>query len=87
MKINNIGPAGVNPYKRQQNKLEQVEAAAKKKIDKVEISTEAKDLQSISGFENERQAKVEKLRIEVENGTYKPNSVDVAKSILQFYKK
>lgn len=87
MKINNQGLSGINPYKRQQNKLDQIESAAKKKMDKVEISTVAKDLQSISAYENERQEKVEKLKIQVENGTYKPNSTEIAKSILQFYKK
>ncbi|WNS75096.1 flagellar biosynthesis anti-sigma factor FlgM [Bacillus sp. DTU_2020_1000418_1_SI_GHA_SEK_038] len=87
VKINNIGPSGINPYKRQQNKLDQIESIANKKLDKVEISTVAKDLQSISSIENERQEKVEKLKIQVENGTYKPNSTEIAKGILQFYKK
>lgn len=88
MKINNnIGPSGINPYKRQMNKLEQVGATASKKMDKVEISSIAKGLQNVNSVEVERQQKVDELKIQVENGTYKPNSVDVAKGILQFFKK
>ncbi|TKC17025.1 flagellar biosynthesis anti-sigma factor FlgM [Robertmurraya kyonggiensis] len=88
MKINNnIGPSGINPYKRQMNKLEQVGATASTKLDKVEISSIAKGLQNINSVEVERQQKVDELKIQVENGTYKPNSVDIANGILQFYKK
>lgn len=87
MKINNIGTSGINPYKRQINKLEQVEAASSKKVDKVEISSIAKGLQNVNSVEVERQQKVDELKIQVENGTYKPNSVDIAKGILQFFKK
>lgn len=87
MKINNnIGPTGINPYKRQINKLEQVGATASTKLDKVEISSIAKGLQNINSVEVERQQKVDELKIQVQNGTYKPSSVDIAKGILQFYK-
>lgn len=88
MKINNnIGPTGINPYKRQINKLEQVGATASTKLDKVEISSIAKGLQNINSVEVERQQKVDELKTQVENGTYQTNSVDIAKGILQFFKK
>ncbi len=45
MKINNFRPSGVNPYKNQLNKLEQLEKEPDKKTDVVEISTEAKEMQ------------------------------------------
>jgi negative regulator of flagellin synthesis FlgM len=85
MKINNFGPSGVNPYKRQMDKFNQVERAAGKKTDKVEISTEAKEMQQVSQFAAERQAKVDELRIQVENGNYKVNPKEIAKSIVNFY--
>ncbi|MDE3840155.1 flagellar biosynthesis anti-sigma factor FlgM [Bacillus methanolicus] len=85
MKINNFGPSGVNPYKRQMDKLNQVERSAGKKADKVEISTEAKELQLVLQLENERQVKVNELKMQVENGTYKPNPKEIAKGIYQFY--
>ncbi|QED49608.1 flagellar biosynthesis anti-sigma factor FlgM [Cytobacillus dafuensis] len=85
MKINNFGASGVNPYKRQMNKLDQVDKLANKAADKVEISTEAKEMQHVTQIENERQAKVEELKIQVENGTYKVNPKEVARGIYQFY--
>jgi negative regulator of flagellin synthesis FlgM len=87
MKINNFRPSGVNPYKNQMNKLDQVEKATNKKSDKVEISAEAKEMQQVPSLEQERQMKVDKLKIEVENGTYKPHPTEIAKSMIQFYKK
>ena len=45
MKINNIGPSGINPYKRQMNKLEEASNTLGKKADKVEISSTAKEMQ------------------------------------------
>ncbi|KAB2336854.1 flagellar biosynthesis anti-sigma factor FlgM [Cytobacillus depressus] len=87
MKINNFGPSGVNPYKRQMNKLENTVKSANKAADKVEISTTAKEMQQVSQYTNARQEKVEKLKIQVENGTYKVNPKEVAKSLIDFYKK
>ena len=87
MKINNFKPSGVNPYKNQLNKLEQMEKGLNKKKDVVEISTEAKEMQQVSSYENDRQIKVDELRSQVENGTYKPQPSEIAKSIINFYKK
>jgi negative regulator of flagellin synthesis FlgM len=88
MKINNLGPSGLNPYKRQMNSLENVErSTSKKKTDKVEISAAAKDLQYTSSIETERQIKVDELKNEVESGNYQINPDQLAKSIIQFYKK
>ena len=44
-------------------------------------------MQQISSLEQERQMKVDKLKIAVENGTYKPQPTEIAKSMIQFYKK
>jgi len=87
MKINNFKPSGVNPYKNQLNNLEQMEKGPTKKKDVVEISTEAKEMQQISSFEKDRQIKVDELRSQVENCTYKPQPSEIAKSIINFYKK
>lgn len=87
MKINNIGSSGVNPYKRQMNKLNNAAKSINKAEDKVEISTTAKEMQQVSNYLQARQEKVEQLRIQVENGTYKVDPQDVAKGIIEFYKK
>ena len=64
-----------------------MEKGPNKKKDVVEISTEAKEMQQVSSFENDRQIKVDELRSQVENGTYKPQPSEIAKSIINFYKK
>jgi negative regulator of flagellin synthesis FlgM len=87
MKINPLGSQGINPYKRQMNKLDQANKTASKAADKVEISSAAKELQQESQITNERDAKINELKIQVENGTYKVDPKTVAKSIVNFYKK
>ena len=83
MKINHIGPSGINPYKRQVNKQEAAAVSAGTKADKVEISSTAKEMQHVSV---QRQHKVEALKIQVQNGTYKLDSAETAKGIIDFYK-
>lgn len=87
MKINNFGSSGVNPYNRQFNKLENTVKSNNKAADKIEISSTAKEMQHISQYAANRQAKVEELKIEVENGNYKINPKEIAKSMIHFYKK
>lgn len=84
MKINNFGTHRINPYNRQMNKLDELKKA-EKPVDKVEISSTAKAMQQLSDVEQQRAKKVEELKIQVENGTYKPNSKDIARSIADFY--
>jgi negative regulator of flagellin synthesis FlgM len=87
MKINPLGSQGINPYKRQMNKLDQASKTTGKAADKVEISSAAKEMQQESQITNDRDAKVNELKIQVENGTYNVDPKAVAKSILDFYKK
>ncbi|MEH7444576.1 flagellar biosynthesis anti-sigma factor FlgM [Bacillus sp. JJ1122] len=86
MKINNFGTHRINPYNRQMNKLDELKKA-EKPVDKVEISLTAKAMQQLSDVEQQRAKKVEELKIQVENGTYKPNPQEIAKSIANFYSK
>lgn len=86
MKINNFGTHRVNPYNRQLNKLDEMKKA-EKPVDKVEISSTAKAMQQVSEVEQQRAMKVEDLKIQVQNGTYKPNPQEIAKSIADFYSK
>ncbi|MCM3454377.1 flagellar biosynthesis anti-sigma factor FlgM [Heyndrickxia oleronia] len=83
MKINNYGTHGINTYKKQMNKFEQANKSGKQ-TDKVEISSKAKDMQT-STIEQARRAKVEQLKIEVQNGQYKVNPELIAKGIKNFY--
>jgi negative regulator of flagellin synthesis FlgM len=84
MKINNFGTHKINPYNRQMNKLDELKKS-EKPVDKVEISSTAKAMQQISEVDQNRQKKVEELKIQVENGKYKPNPKEIAKGIANFY--
>ncbi|PLT35711.1 flagellar biosynthesis anti-sigma factor FlgM [Bacillus sp. V5-8f] len=84
MKINNIGPSGVNPYNRNFNKIENTKASGMK-ADKLEISSQAKELQNSSQIPEQRQARVDELKKQLENGTYKVDANATAKSIIDFY--
>lgn len=86
MKINNFGTHRVNPYNRQINKMDEMKKA-EKPVDKVEISSTAKAMQQVTEVEQQRAKKVEDLKIQVQNGTYKPNPQEIAKSIADFYSK
>ncbi len=85
MKINNIGTTGINPYKKAINKLDKVNNTTTAKADKVEISSAAKEMQQISQISTARQEKVEQLKLQVQNGTYKVKPQEIATSIMGFY--
>ena len=87
MKINNVGPAGMNPYKKNINRLEEAKQSSFQAKDKLEISTTAKELQQTSQVVTQRQEKVEALKVSVQNGTYKLDAGETAKSIVDFYRK
>ncbi|PLT31065.1 flagellar biosynthesis anti-sigma factor FlgM [Peribacillus deserti] len=84
MKINHVGSAGMNPYKRQLNKMDEVKQSSFKS-DKVEISQSAKELQHTSQIPAQREAKVEALKEQIKNGTYKIDAGETAKSIIKYY--
>jgi negative regulator of flagellin synthesis FlgM len=86
MKINNINNSGINPYKRQLNKIDQAAKTNLHKADKIEISSAAKEMQETSKLVKDRQAKVEELKIQVENGNYKVDPQKIAKGVINFYR-
>lgn len=85
MEINGVGSVRVNPYNLQANKQDHVKYLYKSNRDKLEISSEAKEMQQGSTIPAERQAKVEELKLQVENGTYSLNPKATAKGIIDFY--
>ncbi|MFD1736802.1 flagellar biosynthesis anti-sigma factor FlgM [Bacillus salitolerans] len=84
MKINNINSMNVNPYKKNVNKLPNVERSSAK-ADKVEISSAAQELRQTSKVVTERLDKVEALRQQVQSGNYSVDAEAVAKSVLQYF--
>ncbi|KWW20849.1 MULTISPECIES: flagellar biosynthesis anti-sigma factor FlgM [Bacillaceae] len=87
MKINNVGVTGVNPYNLQANKAGNIKESKANAKDKVEISSAAKEMQQLSPIPAARQAKVDELKKQVENGTYKLNAQATAKGLIDFYRK
>ncbi|MHA7138079.1 flagellar biosynthesis anti-sigma factor FlgM [Rossellomorea arthrocnemi] len=85
MKINNIGNQNINPYKRNLNKMDQVGNIGKKASDKIEISSAAKEMQEVSKLGNERQARVEALKDQVQSGNYTIDPKAIAKGLKDFY--
>jgi negative regulator of flagellin synthesis FlgM len=85
MKIHRFGPMGVNPYQRNFQPSAANGKKGSKVSDQVEISKAAKQMQQASQLINERQAKVNELKIQVQNGTYKVDAKAVAKSMVNFY--
>ena len=86
MKINNIQPPIINPYKANQMKTDQIEQKAKVKTDKLEISSEAKQLSEISSFTAERNERVQQLKAQVQSGTYEVNPEKLASSLVNYFK-
>ncbi|UNL84790.1 flagellar biosynthesis anti-sigma factor FlgM [Priestia koreensis] len=86
MKINPLGTSGINPYKKQIDKLAQIEKAAGKR-DEVQISTQAKELQQTNQVVTERQKKIDELKQQIQNGTYQIDAKKIAKGLVDFYKK
>lgn len=84
MKINGVNPSKVVSFysqnKKSVNKKEQVS-----KKDSIEISSVGKNLSTYSLDENfaNSSEKIEKLKNQVESGTYNIDSKSVAKKILQ----
>lgn len=86
MKIQKVNIPSINPYKTNQLKAEQVEQKAKMKTDKLEISSEAKQLSEISPFTIERNKRVAELKSEIESGTYKVDAEQLASNLAKYYK-
>lgn len=83
MKINNFGRVNLNPYQKQVEKQEQ--AAAIKKKDKVEISSEALELQKGSPLEVERQQLIKDLKEKVQSGKYEADPQKIAERMYDFW--
>ncbi|MBU8881179.1 flagellar biosynthesis anti-sigma factor FlgM [Bacillus sp. FJAT-29790] len=83
MKINNIGRVGMNPYNKQLEKMEKVANTSKK--DKIEISTEALELQKGNPIEAQRQKIVEELKDKVKSGEYEIEPAKVAEKMYSFW--
>lgn len=85
MKINHINQYGIQPYQKSVNKADAGMKATQ--TDKVEISKQAMELQNNPTAQAERQAKIDEIKMQIENGTYRVNTKATAESLLNFYTK
>ena len=79
VKINNIRPMNVNPYNKQQEKIEKLPTSKAK--DQIEISSEALELQKGDQFEIERQQKVSEIKSKVDSGEYEINPKEESQAL------
>ncbi len=86
MKISKINIPAINPYKANQVKTEQLAQKAKMQTDKLEISSEAKQLSEVSPFTIQRNERVKQLKVEMESGTYKVDAEQLASNLAKYYK-
>lgn len=86
MKITSYGVNNVNPYKKQQQKLNSISGKSPF-ADKIEISSAAKEMQVSSTVNTERAERVEKLKAQIDSGEYKVNARKVAEDLLNYYRK
>jgi negative regulator of flagellin synthesis FlgM len=87
MRINHYNSIQNNPYKNQVQNMKQEKVQSGYKKDELQISEEAKKLLSSSKFETDRAEKISEIKSQVDNGTYKVNINETAKSIINFWQK
>ena len=87
MRINNFNSIQNNPYKKQVQDMKQEQKQSVFKKDEIQISDEAKKLLSTSKFEQERVDKVNEIKQQVDNGTYKVKISETAKAVIDFWRK
>ncbi|MEK3935494.1 flagellar biosynthesis anti-sigma factor FlgM [Sporosarcina sp. FSL W7-1349] len=86
MKINNnMNIPRINPYKANQIKAEQAKEQMKVKADKIEISSEAKQLSETSAFSLKRQERVQQLKSQIQDGTYNVDAEKLASNLVNYF--
>lgn len=84
MKIQPIQSMHTNPYYKKISKEQMEQQTKKEGKDKLEISTEAKQL--LNGAElTEREKKILEIKALIESGNYKINYEKTAEKLLQFW--
>lgn len=86
MKINPLGIRAVQSYN-QAPTVKKTEKKSDSFADKLEISSKAKEMQVTSSYESERADKVNKLKEDINSGTYKVDARQVAQDMLKYYRR
>lgn len=83
MKINGPNQTNWNPYQKQINQQKQIKQNPNQ--DKLEISQQAKSMQEAEKVSPAREKRIEELKAQVDNGTYKPDPSATAKKMVNFF--
>jgi negative regulator of flagellin synthesis FlgM len=84
MKIERNNLNNINPYKQQVN-IKRSNSSTFSGEDKIEISSKAIEMQESTKYISERNERIEKLKSEINNGSYKVNEYDLAKNMYSYY--
>ncbi|GKV56701.1 negative regulator of flagellin synthesis [Sporosarcina sp. NCCP-2222] len=87
MKINKFNIPPVNPYRANQVKTDQAKEKATAKMDKIEISSKAKQLSETTPFEAKRNERVQQLKAQIESGEYQVEPEKLAADLIKYFKK
>ena len=87
MKVHGSHQVNVNPYQQQLKKQHDAKQAGKKINDQLQISDAAKKMQESDGVHASREAKVNRIKQDVETGNYQVSPDQTAQSILNFLRK
>ncbi len=84
MKINSFNHVNINPYTKQNLQYSKNEEKMKQS-DEIQISAEAKELQSSQQFSVSRQDKIHEIKTQIDSGQYQPDAREVAWKFYQFW--
>ena len=87
MKINNVNLPIVNPYKANELNVQKSVQTKHAQTDKLEISSKAKQLSETSSYTAERNERIQEIKAQVDAGTYKIDSQEIAKKLISYYNK
>lgn len=87
MKINNVNLPAINPYKANELNVPKSVKATQAQTDKLEISSQAKKLSEISSYTTDRNERIQEIKAQIDAGTYKIDSQEIAKNLLSYYNK
>jgi len=83
MKINPM--QSVQAYRKLQETQDRQQQDQTKRSDQVEISSEAKQMAKSKEISAERQERINEVKSQIEEGTYKVNHQEVAKKFYEFW--
>ncbi|MFA9558919.1 flagellar biosynthesis anti-sigma factor FlgM [Evansella sp. AB-rgal1] len=83
MKINPI--YSLNAYRKQQEVSSKKSTELQKKHDQLEISSAAQNMQKVNQYAIDRQEKIEKIKDQIEQGTYKANAHETARKFYEYW--